>query len=391
MIRRSAVSRVVAEGSAIASDSGFALGASQYDAVVLLSFGGPEGPEDVVPFLKKVTSGRGVPDERLYEVAEHYNHFSGISPINDCNRQLRGALEKELFSRGIRIPVLWANRNWQPQLEEVLREAYDRGFRAFLTLFTSAYSCYSSCRQYREDIAHAVERAGLSGRIIVDKLRQFFDHPGFVLPFIEGIQDCLEQVKERGFKVSRTAILFSTHSIPELDAAFSGPEDAHFGKYGAYVSQHKAVVEVIMSRLRVTDPDLQNYQLVYQSRSGDPSTPWLEPDINDAIRALRGCEAVLIVPLGFISDHMEVLWDLDNESMQTARECGLFAIRTPTPGTHPLYISGMVDLIVERLEGVPRSARPAMTDLGPWFDVCQPGCCKNSRSEFKPAYGGVAP
>lgn len=358
-----------------------------YDAILLASFGGPEGQDDVIPFLRNVTRGRGIPEERLEEVAHHYRAFGGVSPINDQNRELKAALEAELARRGIDLPVLWGNRNWSPYLRDALTEANERGFTKLIAIGTSAYSSYSSCRQYREDYAIALEETGLGGVIQIDKVRQFFDHPGFVEPFIEGTRQGLADAAAQGIPPEQTHVLFATHSIPTADAERSGPRDRDFGEGGAYAAQHLAVAEVVMAGLDVA------WDLVYQSRSGPPTQPWLEPDINDRIAELaeRGVAAVVIVPLGFISDHMEVRWDLDTEAVESAREHGMLAIRVPTPGVHAAFVSGLVDLVLERRDGVPTSERPALTALGPWFDVCRPGCCENVRLGFKPALAGIAP
>jgi ferrochelatase len=360
-----------------------------YDAILLASFGGPEGQDDVIPFLRNVTRGRGIPEERLEEVAHHYRAFGGISPINDQNRELKAALEAELARRGIDLPVLWGNRNWTPYLRDALTEANERGFTRLIAIGTSAYSSYSSCRQYREDYAIALDETGLAGTISIDKVRQFFDHPGFVQPFIDGVKQGLADVAAAGFSPAETHVLFSTHSIPSTDAAKSGPAARGFGPDGAYAAQHLAVAEVVMAEAA----DGQDWSLVYQSRSGPPSMPWLEPDINDSITGLAGTgtKAVVIVPLGFVSDHMEVKWDLDTEAMETSEENGVFAVRVPTPGVHAAYVSGLIDLVLERRDGVPMADRPAMTELGPWYDVCRPGCCENVRLGFKPALAGVLP
>ncbi|HXR44175.1 MAG TPA: ferrochelatase, partial [Pseudolysinimonas sp.] len=350
---------------------------TRYDAIVLAGFGGPEGQDDVIPFLRNVTRGRGIPDERLEEVAHHYRHFGGVSPINAQNRALKAALEAELADRGIDLPVIWGNRNWDPYLTDAVQEAHDRGFTTLLGLATSAYSSYSSCRQYREDFARALDETGLEGTVRIDKVRQFFDHPGFVAPFVEGVRDAVAGLLKRGIGAGAIRVLFSTHSIPTADAERSGPRDRAFSDGGAYPAQHRAVAEVVM---REAGLEL-DWELVYQSRSGPPSQPWLEPDVNDVIAALpdAGIEAVVIVPLGFVSDHMEVLWDLDTEATETAQEHGLIAVRTPTPGTHPAYVRGLVDLVLERVNGTPAADRPHETALGPWYDVCRPGCCENAR------------
>ena len=358
-----------------------------YDAILLASFGGPEGQDDVIPFLRNVTRGRGIPDERLEVVAHHYRAFGGISPINQQNRDLKVALEAELERRGIDLPVLWGNRNWAPFIRDAVVEANNRGFTKLIAIGTSAYSSYSGCRQYREDYAAALTDSGLDGVIQIDKVRQFFDHPGFVTPFMEGLRTGLAEVAAAGIPLSETHVLFSTHSIPSTDAAKSGPSFRDFGEGGAYAAQHRAVAEVVVAG---TDA---NWSLVFQSRSGPPTQPWLEPDINDAIRELAGggIRAVVIVPLGFVSDHMEVKWDLDTEALETSNELGVLAIRVPTPGIHAAYVSGLIDLVVERRDAVPVAERPALTELGPWYDVCRSGCCENVRLGFKPALAGQVP
>lgn len=367
----------------------------EYDALVLHSFGGPEGQDDVIPFLRNVTRGRGIPDERLEEVAHHYRAFGGVSPINEQNRELKAALEAELARRGIQLPVYWGNRNWGPYLHEALTEAANDGHRTLLALATSAYSSYSSDRQYREDIARAVDQAELDGVVTVDKVRLFFDHPGFVEPFREGVATAVSTLLAEGFAPEEITALFVTHSIPTADAQRSGPRDRDWGPGGAYAAQHLAVSEFVMNTVAETIPENARvaWELVYQSRSGPPSQPWLEPDINDVIAELpsRGKKAVIVVPVGFISDHMEVLWDLDTEAAETAEEAGLRMLRTPTPGVHPVFVSGLVDLVVERLEGTPAAERPHVTPLGPWYDVARPGDCENVRLGFRPAAAGIAP
>ncbi len=349
-----------------------------YDAILLASFGGPEGQDDVIPFLRNVTRGRGIPDERLEEVAHHYRHFGGVSPINQQNRELKAALEARLAERGIDLPVIWGNRNWDPYMADAFREASQRGYTKLIAVGTSAYSSFSSCRQYREDYAIALDDTGLEGELQIDKVRQFFDHPGFVQPFTDSLREALG-----AFEGETVRVLFSTHSIPSTDAERSGP-DGH-----AYEQQHLAVAARIMADLGSS----LGWQLVYQSRSGPPTQPWLEPDVNEVIASLpeQGVTAVAVVPLGFVSDHMEVLWDLDTEAAETADEAGLRYIRTATPGTHPAYVDALIDLVLERRNGVPVEERPAVTDLGPWYDVCRPDCCENVRAGFKPALCGVAP
>lgn len=363
-----------------------------YDAVVLASFGGPEGQEDVIPFLRNVTRGRGIPDERLEEVSHHYRAFGGISPINAQNRALKQALEAELARRGIELPVLWGNRNWAPFIADTFREAYDAGHRRVLAVSTSAYSCYSSCRQYREDFGMALLETGLDGKLEVDKVRQYFDHPGFVEPFVEGVAAGLATVRAelaaKGEPDAPVHIMFATHSIPIGDAEAAGPRGVEFDGGSAYVAQHLATAQAVLDR--VPEAAGADWSLVYQSRSGAPHIPWLEPDINDALQELpaKGTKGVVIVPLGFVSDHMEVVWDLDTEALQTCAELGLAATRVPTPGVHRKFVEGLVDLVCERTVENNIADRPALTKLGPWMDVCMPNCCANRRGE-KPTVAGL--
>lgn len=365
----------------------FATGAVSYDAVLLSGFGGPEGQDDVLPFLRNVTRGRGIPDDRLEAVALHYRLRGGISPINEQNRRLRRALEDALSLAGLDLPVYWGNRNWAPYLDEALARAAKDGVRRMIAIPTSAYSSYSSCRQYREDWADAIEAAGLHGALQIDKVRQFFSHPGFILPFSEGVRDAIAEARRAGHAASDIEVLFSTHSIPSADAARSGAGLFPDVVGGGYVAQHRAVAEHVIANAA---PGV-SWQLVFQSRSGPPSQPWLEPDVNDALEELEHRTAVVIVPLGFVSDHMEVLWDLDTEARETAERLGLWMTRTPTPGTHPGFVRALVDLVQERVSGRPAAERANATTIGPWFDVCRPGCCENPRLGFRPAVAGLRP
>lgn len=363
-----------------------------YDALLLASFGGPEGQDDVIPFLRNVTAGRGIPDERLEEVATHYRAHGGVSPINDQNRALKAALEQELSRRGIELPVYWGNRNWDPYIPETLQEMYRQGHRRVLTVSTSAYSGYSSCRQYREDLGTGLRETGLEGSLEVDKVRQYFDHPGFVHSFQEGLSQGLRSMTQKLGTLEKVHVFFATHSIPTSDAAAAGPrplaqqlrdetgaEPGEVNGADVYSAQHLAVAELLMEMTpEAKDVD---WSLVYQSRSGPPTVPWLEPDINDAMEELaqqKDLRGVVVVPLGFVSDHMEVIWDLDTEAKETAQELGLEFLRTPTPGVHQKFVSGLVDMVAERLEQLPEAERPeraGLTDFGPWFDVCRPNCC----------------
>ena len=389
-----------------------------YDAVLLVGFGGPEGQDDVIPYLRNVTRGRGIPDERLEEVAVHYRAHGGVSPINQQNRDLRAALLAELDARGLDLPVYWGNRNWDPYLPDAITEAAANGHTRLLAVVTAAYSSYSGCRQYREDLAAAIATAGLTGQVTIDKVRQYYDSPGFVDPFVEGVRGALERLRaQEGVAPDGVRVLFATHSIPTAAASATGPQTGadDEGEYeipwaegGAYDAQHYAVADAIMAAVDTTVP----WELVYQSRSGNPRTPWLEPDINDRIEELakpvseredpeddQAVDAVVIVPLGFVSDHMEVLWDLDNEAMTTAREHAILAERVPTPGVHPAFVSGLVDLVAERtlVTAADGTTAPAggrcgsATTLGPWYDVCRPGCCLNPVAEPLPAVAGEVP
>ncbi len=363
--------------------------APPFDALLLVSFGGPEQPDDVMPFLENVTRGRGVPRERLEAVARHYVALGGVSPINAQNRALLGALRAELAARDLDLPLYWGNRNWDPFLAATLREMQAAGHTHVLALTTSAYSSYSSCRQYREDLAGALEAAGLAGLMTIEKVRPYFDHPGFIEPFARGIAAAVAETDGAGIAPERVRLLFATHSIPVAMAETSGPPDRRGepGSGGAYVAQHLAVARALRARVEARVGPFPAWSLVYQSRSGDGRVPWLEPDVNDAFRAAaaEGAAAVIVVPIGFISDHVEVVWDLDREAAQTARELDLRMIRVATPGTDPEFVGGLVDLVEERVRGrEPASA----TSLAPWPGACAVDCCPNLRGAM-PAVAGV--
>ena len=354
---------------------------SPYDALVLLSFGGPEKPEDVIPFLENVTRGRGIPPERLAAVGEHYFLFGGRSPINDQNRALLAAIRDDLGGNGIDLPVYWGNRNWDPYLTETMTQMRDDGIRRAAVLTTSAYSSYSSCRQYREDLAEAVTQ--VEGAPRLDRLRQYFNHPGFIEPVVDAALTSLSELSD---KVRDEAVLvFVTHSIPTEMARTSGPDG------DAYVRQHLSAVEEVSARLRHQTGRRRRHDLVYCSRSGSPRTPWLEPDVNDHLEALAatGTKAVVLVPIGFVSDHMEVIYDLDTEALATAEKLGLEAARASTPGVDGRFVAMVRDLLVERAaaeRGEP--VQPlAVGTLAAWSGVCAVGCCPNPRGE-RPALCG---
>lgn len=364
-----------------------------YDAVLLAGFGGPEGPDDVMPFLRNVTRGRGIPDERLVEVSHHYQALGGSSPINEQNRRLRSALQAELSARGIALPVLWGNRNWMPFLADEITAAAGAGQVRLLGLATSAYSSYSSCRQYREDFGLALASTGLVGTVRIDKVRPYYDRAGFIAPFVDDTVAALREAMAAGLAPHEVEIVFTTHSIPSTMAAAAG--SAALGDHdagGAYVDQHLAVCRAVIEGVSAAVPDARvaSWQLAYQSRSGPPSMPWLEPDINDVITGLAaaGRRGVVVVPVGFVSDHVEVVWDLDNEALETAAGCGLWFRRVATPGTDARFVAALVDLVVERLH--PGSAAPSPvspTGRPARPDFCAVGCCTNQRGR-KPTTAG---
>ena len=351
-----------------------------YDAVLLTSFGGPEKPDEVMPFLERVTAGRGIPRERLEEVSHHYLAFGGVSPINEQNRELQAHLREELKTRNIDIPLYLGNRNSQPFFADVLRQIYSDGHRRVLSIVTSAYSSYSGCRQYRENLFQALIDTDLEGHLSIDKVRHYFDHPGFILPFAKGLAEALKTLSNEGFTQANTHIFFTTHSVPISMAQTSGPESMRSSfQEGVYVAQHNAAAKAILEiASKETTSPLPTWSLVYQSRSGAPHMPWLEPDIGDSLRDLSTSKtkAVVVVPIGFVSDHIEVVWDLDNEVRAIADEESLRFIRVSTPGKSKEFVAGLVDLLEERLTN---STRKALSPLGPWADFCSADCCPNSR------------
>jgi protoporphyrin/coproporphyrin ferrochelatase len=329
--------------------------APTYDALLVVSFGGPEGMDDVMPFLENVTRGRGIPRERLAGVAHHYELFGGVSPINGQNRRLIAALREELDARGPRLPIYWGNRNWHPLLDDAVRRMRDDGVKRALAFVTSAYSSYSGCRQYREDIERAREAVG-SGAPAIDKLRAFYNHPGFVGPNAENLRAALAEVPAARRDAAHVA--FTAHSIPSSMAAGCD--------YGVQLQE--------TCRLVAERAGARNWRLVFQSRSGSPHVPWLEPDICDHLRGLKaqGATDAVVQPVGFISDHMEVLYDLDTEAKQVAAEIGLNMIRAATVGTHPAFVAMIRELIAERTGG---AAKLALGARGASHDVCPADCC----------------
>lgn len=361
-----------------------------YDAVLLASFGGPERADEVMPFLRRVTAGRGIPDERLESVAEHYHHMGGRSPINDQNRALIAALEAELKRRDIDVPVLWGNRNSEPFLADTLRDALEHGQRRILAVTTSAYASYSSCRQYREDFAAAVTTLHEPGvadveTLTIDKIRQYATHPAFGRTNARLVTDATRAFA--GVPDENIRLVFVTHSIPLAMDDTSGPGD---GDGNLYWQQHSEIASAIVGEVNATLSRHLEGALVYCSRSGPPTQPWLEPDINDHLRELahKGITHVVVAPIGFVSDHMEVAYDLDTEAVATADEVGLTMTRVPTVGIDTEFVSGLVDLMEERAaeangQDVDQPAWPG--DAMP--SVCAPGCCPNLRVA-KPALCG---
>ncbi len=339
---------------------------SRYDAVLLVSFGGPEGPSDVIPFLENVLRGKNVPEARMLAVAEHYRHFGGVSPLNAQNRQLVAALERELRTHGPALPVYWGNRNWHPLLADTLAKMERDGVRRALAIFTSAYSSYSSCRQYREDVERA-RSAGGPEAPVVDKLRAYFNHPGFIGPMIERVADARAQIPAKRRQQAR--VVFTAHSIPLAMSQSSN-----------YVLQLREACQLVCESLGIA-----HSELAYQSRSGPPEQPWLEPDILDVLRRVHAegqTRDVVVVPIGFLSDHIEILWDLDVEAQQVAGQLGLNMVRAATVGSHPDFVGMVRELILERTAGAPKRALGA---LGASHDECAADCCPSPRRAQSPA------
>lgn len=343
--------------------------ARAYDALLVLSFGGPEGKDDVIPFLQNVADGRRIPRERLEEVAEHYYDFGGVSPINAQNRALIAALDAELKAHGDNLPIYFGNRNWHPFVTDTIRQMRDAGVKRALVFVTSAFSSYSGCRQYREDVIRACESIG-DGVPVFDKLRLFYNHPGFIEPMIEKTQAALAQFPPEVWQ--NVHLIFTAHSIPMGMAHNSD-----------YVAQLEEACRLVAGAIGTP-----NYQLVYQSRSGPPHIPWLEPDICDYLAQVKaqGIENAIIVPIGFISDHMEVLFDLDTEAKQAAADLGITLVRAETVGTHPAFISMIRELILERMTAHPN--RRFMGGRGANHDICPQNCCLKGESNSRPTTTG---
>lgn len=362
-----------------------------YDALLVVSFGGPEGPDDVIPFLERVLKGRRVPRERMMEVAEHYHHFGGISPINGQNRALISALEAALETRGLSLPVYWGNRNWHPLLQDTVGRMAADGIKRVLAFVTSPYSSWSNCRQYLENIEDARRDAG-PGAPVIEKIRPFFNHPGFIETMAARVRAALDRLPEE--RRPRAHLVYTAHSIPLAMAGGC-----------AYEAQLREASRLISGRVGAS-----SWALTFQSRSGPPTQPWLEPDVCDYIRAFHETDAadrdIAVIPVGFISDHMEVAYDLDVEARACCDELGVRMVRAETAGTHPRLVDMIVELIEERfspaadrsivqarpaaagsavegrppVEGRPAAAtRPAEGVLGPWPDRCPPDCCPLGR------------
>jgi protoporphyrin/coproporphyrin ferrochelatase len=337
-----------------------------YDALLLVSFGGPEGRDDVMPFLQHVTAGRGVPAGRLAEVAEHYYHVGGVSPINGQNRRLLAAIEVDFGANGLDIPVYWGNRHWAPMLPEVLARMRDDGVTNAIAFLTSAYASFSSCRQYLDAIEQARIEIG-DGAPRVDRLRQYFNHPGFIEPMADGVRAALGSLPQT--LAARAHLAFVAHSVPSAMEAASGPGGR------AYTTQLGEAARLVAAAVG----GQHQVSLSYCSRSGSPSVPWLEPDIGDRLSELAaaGVPAVVVVPIGFISDHMEVVYDLDTEAAARAAELGVAFARSATVGTDPRFVAMVRDLVLERMGEQPGGqSRLACGDLGAAHDVCPPECCR---------------
>jgi ferrochelatase len=366
-----------------------------YDAFLLVSFGGPESPGEVMPFLENVTRGRGIPPERLASVAEHYYAVGGVSPINQQCRDLLTAVRADFSASGLSLPVYWGNRNWTPYLTDTVRAMADDGVRRAIALVTSAYSSYSSCRQYLDDIERARAAVG-PGAPRIDKIRRFFNHPGFIEPFAASTRAALATLPP-GLR-DDAHLVFTAHSVPVAMAEASGPGGGH-----RYVAELTEAARLIAERV---GGDAHPHTLAYQSRSGPPSQPWLAPDVCDHLGELAksGTKAVVVIPVGFVSDHMEVRHDLDVEAKQAAESLGLAFARATTPGSHPRFASMVTELVKERL-ALPDSPGPdstvldnpmagdadpsaALGRMGVPSQVCPADCCRYAAPVGRP--GGAS-
>jgi protoporphyrin/coproporphyrin ferrochelatase len=335
-----------------------------YEAILVVGFGGPERPQDIMPFLENVTRGRHVPRERLLEVAGHYEHLGGASPINSQVRELISALRADLNRSGIDLPIFWGNRNWHPMLGATLADMAQRGISSAIAIVLAAYGSYSSCRQYREDIARAQEAVGpLAPR--VDKVRLFYNHPDFIAANAERVQEALDRFQPDQPPAAR--LVFTAHSIPLAMAQNCG-----------YEQQLRETSRLIADRLGFPS---EHYDVVYQSRSGRPDDPWLGPDVLDHIRTLkeRGVADLVIHPSGFLSDHMEVAYDLDVEARHLCEELGMNLVRGHTVGVHPSFVRMLTELVIERIEGRARENCRAVGEYGPGSDTCPADCCRPGR------------
>jgi ferrochelatase len=338
-----------------------------YDAILVVSFGGPESRDEVIPFLETVLRGKNIPRERLLTVAEHYYHFGGKSPINDQTRDLIAALKIELEQHGPNLPIYLGNRNWHPLLPDTLRQMKQDGIGRALGFVTSAYSSYSGCRQYREDIARAQSEVG-PGAPEVDKVRAFFNHPGFIEATVDRVREAMQDIPSGARQ--NVQIIYTAHSIP---LAMANTSD--------YVMQLEEVRRLVSAAI-----GHNNDVLVYQSRSGAPGQPWLEPDILEYLRRVHAenlASAVVLAPISFLSDHMEVLYDLDIEARQLCDSLGLMMARAKTVGVHPKFIHTIQELILERMN--PQAERRALGVLGPRPDICAADCCPAPQRLGRPA------
>lgn len=347
------------------------------DALLLLSFGGPEKPVDVRPFLENVTAGRDVPPERLDEVEQHYQHFGGVSPINALNRDLITRLRDEFARTGIELPVYFGNRNWHPMVEDTVAEMTRDGVRRALVFPTSAYGGYSACRQYDEDIARARAAVGEGAPDLV-KLRQFFDHPLYVAAVSDAVRAALAELPEWVRPGAR--LVFTAHSVPESADRAAGPPGSGGHRYSAQVRE---AARLVAAELDIDGYDADHYDVVWQSRSGPPSVPWLEPDIVDHLETLHGdgVAAVVVCPVGFVSDHLEVVWDLDNEARERAHRLGMGFARAATAGTDPRFTELILWLVREHTAGEAAEKLSDFPAAGCTVDgaPCAPGCCEPVR------------